>query len=199
MRRPFRYCVWRKQVKMSIDPRNCFSLAHQTGIDERGLNLYQSRWKCKTLCRHYFCGDVTETTFKRVFLENKRDIFCTLESLESRVDNLLFRAHFASSIYQARKIVSDGGIMVNGRKSTFASKRLDSGDLVQVTPKFKKQMMEIAENHFLKLWAYIPKYLEVDYEILSFVLVQRPEFDDIPSPYPKDMIRKMGAHYQRYF
>lgn len=198
MRRPFRYCVWRKQIKLSTDPRNCFSLAYQSGVDDRGLNLYQSRWKCKTLCRHYFNGDVTETTFKKAFNDNSRNIFQTLEAMETRVDNLLFRAHFAASVYHARKIVSDGGVLVNGKKSKFASRQLQPGDLVEIGNKFKDQVLAVPNNPFLKIWGYIPKYLEVDYEVLSFVLVERPNFDDIPSPYPKEMITKMGAFYQRF-
>ena len=198
MRRPHRYCVWRKQIKMSLDPQNCYNVAHHTGVEERGLNLFQIRWKCKTLCRHYFNGDVTEKTFKRIYRENDKDIFKTLESMETRLDNLLFRAHLAASVYQARKIARDGGLLVNGEKSEFASRRLKPGDLVQVADKFKEQVRKIADNPFLKLWAFIPKYVEVDYETMSFVLVDRPRFDDIPSPYPKEMVRKMGEFYRRF-
>lgn len=198
MRRPFRYCVWRKQVKMSTDPRNCFSLAHQTGVEERGLNLFQTRWKCKTLCRQYYNADLTETTFKRFFCDNKRDIFKTLETLECRVDTLMFRSHLAHSVYHARKIVNDGGVLINGKKSKFASQILAPGDLVQVGDKFREQVLTVPDNPFLKLWGYVPKYLQVDYEIMSFVLISKPKFDEIPSPYPREMVRKMGAFYQRF-
>jgi small subunit ribosomal protein S4 len=118
--------------------------------------------------------------------------------LESRVDTLLFRALLANSVYHARKIVNDGGVFINGKKSKCASKILNPGDLVQVGDKFREQILKVPENPFLKLWAFIPKYLQVDYEIMSFVLVERPTFEAIPSPYPKEMVRKMGAFYQRF-
>ena len=36
--------------------------------------------------------------------------------LERRVDVVVFRSHFASSIWQARRLVVDGHVKVNGEK-----------------------------------------------------------------------------------
>lgn len=183
---------------MSLDPRNCFSLAAQSGVEERGLNYYQTQWKSKALCRLYFNGDVKEKTFKRVFNQEHRNIYRTLEAMETRVDNLLFRTHLAFSVFQARKYIRDGGITVNGAPVKHPATMISPGDVVQVTPKFKDEIMTIAGSPYLKIWGLLPKYVEVNYRILAFVLVHRPKFSDIPSPYPIEMIEKMGSYYQRY-
>ena len=52
--------------------------------------------------------------------------------LESRLDNVVFRAGFANSRALARQLVSHGHILVNGRKNTIASHQVKIGDTVSI-------------------------------------------------------------------
>lgn len=52
--------------------------------------------------------------------------------LESRLDNVVFRAGFAQSRALARQLVSHGHILVNGRKNTIASHQVKVGDTVSI-------------------------------------------------------------------
>lgn len=52
--------------------------------------------------------------------------------LESRLDNVVFRAGFATSRALARQLVSHGHILVNGRKNTIASHQVKVGDSVSI-------------------------------------------------------------------
>jgi small subunit ribosomal protein S4 len=52
--------------------------------------------------------------------------------LESRLDNVVFRAGFASSRALARQLVSHGHILVNGRRNTIASHQVKVGDAVSI-------------------------------------------------------------------
>lgn len=61
-------------------------------------------------------------------------------SLESRLDNVVFRSGFANTRAFARQIVSHGHIHVNGRKVTVPSYKLKVGDVVSIRPESK-------ENH----------------------------------------------------
>lgn len=61
-------------------------------------------------------------------------------SLESRLDNVVYRVGFAKTRAFARQVVSHGHIMVNGRKVTVPSYQLKPGDVVSIRPQSK-------ENH----------------------------------------------------
>lgn len=55
--------------------------------------------------------------------------------VERRLDTLVFRACFATSIYQARTLVIGGKVKVNGLVVNNANVRLNPGDLFTVDPK----------------------------------------------------------------
>jgi small subunit ribosomal protein S4 len=58
-----------------------------------------------------------------------------LQILETRLDNIIYRAGFAKSRDMARQIVSHGHILVNGKKVDIPSYRVSENDIVEVTPK----------------------------------------------------------------
>ena len=58
-----------------------------------------------------------------------------LQILESRLDNVVYRAGFAKSRDMARQLVTHGHFLVNGRKVDIPSYRLGESDIVEVAPK----------------------------------------------------------------
>ncbi len=58
-----------------------------------------------------------------------------LQILESRLDNVVYRAGFAKSRDMARQLVCHGHFLVNGRKVDIPSYRVGESDIVEVTPK----------------------------------------------------------------
>lgn len=58
-----------------------------------------------------------------------------LRILESRLDNVVFRAGFAKSRDMARQLVKHGHFIVNGRKVDIPSYRVRAKDIVEVRPK----------------------------------------------------------------
>jgi small subunit ribosomal protein S4 len=58
-----------------------------------------------------------------------------LQILESRLDNVVFRAGFAKSRDAARQQVRHGHYLVNGRKVDIPSYRVSDNDIVEVRPK----------------------------------------------------------------
>src|SRR6266704_3628209 len=58
-----------------------------------------------------------------------------LETLEKRLDNVVFRAGFAKSRDMARQLVGHGHLLVNGRKVDIPSYRVTEADIVEVAPK----------------------------------------------------------------
>ena len=58
-----------------------------------------------------------------------------LQILESRLDNVVFRAGFAKSRDMARQLVGHGHILVNGRRVDIPSYRVRENDVVEVAAK----------------------------------------------------------------
>ena len=61
-----------------------------------------------------------------------------LQLLERRLDNVIYRAGFASSRRQSRQLVSHGHFMLNGRRVDIPSIRVKAGDEIQLRPKSEK-------------------------------------------------------------
>jgi small subunit ribosomal protein S4 len=64
-----------------------------------------------------------------------------LRLLEQRLDNVVFRAGWASSRPQARQFVNHGLIQVNGKRVDIASFRCKKGDVVSLSPKAQKMIV----------------------------------------------------------
>lgn len=61
-----------------------------------------------------------------------------LQLLERRIDNIVYRAGFASSRRAARQLVTHGHFALNGRRIDIPSIRLKPGDMVTLTERSKK-------------------------------------------------------------
>jgi small subunit ribosomal protein S4 len=58
-----------------------------------------------------------------------------LQILETRLDNVVYRAGFAKSRDMARQVVGHGHVLVNGRRVDIPSYRVSENDIVEITPK----------------------------------------------------------------
>jgi small subunit ribosomal protein S4 len=58
-----------------------------------------------------------------------------LQILETRLDNVVFRAGFAKSRDMARQLVRHGHFLVNGKKVDIPSYRVSGSDIIEVRPK----------------------------------------------------------------
>jgi small subunit ribosomal protein S4 len=58
-----------------------------------------------------------------------------LQILETRLDNIVYRAGFAKSRDMARQVVRHGHVLVNGKKVDIPSYRVSENDIVEIAPK----------------------------------------------------------------
>jgi small subunit ribosomal protein S4 len=58
-----------------------------------------------------------------------------LQILETRLDNVVYRAGFAKSRDMARQVVRHGHVQVNGKRVDIPSYRVSENDIVEITPK----------------------------------------------------------------
>lgn len=106
----------------------------------RRLSDYGVRLREKQKLRYYY--NIKEQQFRRYVKEAERRKGNTgenlLEILERRLDNVVRRANFGRSIWQARQIVNHGHILVNGKKVDIPSYQVRVGDVITVRPKSKE-------------------------------------------------------------
>ena len=80
-----------------------------------------------------------EKQFRRYYEEANRRTGKTgenlLQILESRLDNVVYRAGFAQTRRQARQLVVHGHFLVNGKKVNVPSFRVTPYDIIDVKPK----------------------------------------------------------------
>jgi small subunit ribosomal protein S4 len=92
---------------------------------------------------------VLERQFRRTYDEANRLAGPTGENLlrllEQRLDNVVFRAGWASTRPQARQFVNHGLINVNGKRVDIASYRVRKGEVVTLGPK-ARDMIVIQHN-----------------------------------------------------
>ncbi len=98
--------------------------------------------------------------------------------LESRLDNLVYRIGFASSIRQARQMVVHGHVLVNGKKIDIPSYLCTPGDTLELREKSKSVELfkENFENAFLSSLPYITK----DQDRMSGTFLRFPEREEVP-------------------
>jgi len=99
--------------------------------------------------------------------------------LERRLDNIVYRAGLASTIWQARQFVGHGHIDINGRRLDLPSYQVQEGDVISVREKMRRNVhvQEAKESA-----GTIPPYLSVDNDNLTATFMREPEQRDIQVP-----------------
>ena len=99
---------------------------------KRKVSEYSLQLKEKQKAK--FIYGVLEKQFRKYFemAENKKGITgeVLLQILESRLDNVVYRAGFGTSRAQARQLVNHGHFDVNGVKTDIASYLVKAGDVI---------------------------------------------------------------------
>lgn len=101
-------------------------------------------------------------------------------ALETRADNAVYRAGFAPTRRAARQMVSHGHILVNAKRITTPSYRLQKGDTLtvregsRVSPLFTTLAETKGENP-----RAIPQWLSVDINLLSAKVEGEPSYNHI--------------------
>ncbi|MDU5080338.1 30S ribosomal protein S4 [uncultured Tissierella sp.] len=151
-----------------------------TSRADKKLTEYGRQLLEKQRLRAYYC--VMEKQFSKYVRIAKKSEEQTghalIKILETRLDNLVYRLGFASSIRQARQMVVHGHILVNGRKVDIPSYIVEIGDTIEL--KGKSKDIEIFKENFNNFFLNQYPYLEKDENKMSGTLVRYPERNEIP-------------------
>lgn len=147
--------------KCAITRRNSLPGQHSKGRKKTSEYGLQLREKQKT--RRFY--GILESQFEKYFEMAERKQGVTGENLlrilELRLDNIVYRAGFASSRKEARQLVRHNHFTLNGNKANIPSILLKQGDVVEIkskslnSPKIKELLDE-------KRMVIVPQWLEVE-------------------------------------
>ena len=138
-----------------------------------------------------FIYGVMEKQFRRYYAEANRRAGKTGENLvvllESRLDNVVYRAGLAKTRRQARQLVSHGHFTVNGKAVDVPSFRVSQYDIINVREKSQKMnWFEEAQDNLVD--AVVPAWLQVVPENLRILVHQLPERAQIDIPLQEQLI-----------
>ena len=98
--------------------------------------------------------------------------------LERRIDNIVYRLHFASSRNQARQLVSHGHIRVNGKRVTIPSYLVRENDVVEVKEGSQK-IVGIKESLKAFSRSGVSPWLELDPDQMKGKILALPRRSDV--------------------
>ncbi|RCW46748.1 small subunit ribosomal protein S4 [Halopolyspora algeriensis] len=110
-----------------------------------------------------------------------------LQLLESRLDNVVYRAGLARTRRQARQLVNHGHFLVNGEKVNIPSYQVTKFDIVDVKPKSLKTTPFIIAKETLGERP-APAWLQVVPSSLRILVHQLPERAQIDTPVTEQLI-----------
>ncbi len=136
-----------------------------------------------------FTYGVNERQFKRIFddankMEGRHgENFLFL--LESRLDNLVYRAGFAKTRRQARQLVNHGHFMVDGKKVDIPSYRVKVGSTV--TLKEKSEKISVIQDNLENVVERLG-FVDFNDEKKAFILTRFPERSEILTDIKENLI-----------
>lgn len=237
-----RFSLVRKLIRCSWNPQNLYNMSQKTKPLEIGRGtVFQQKWQGKKESRAYHGEHLREKQllnqldldlYKKyssysAHLTSENDsrhlprIFSlTYAFLERRLDYAVFRALFASSIYQARRMILAKKVKVNGQVVSRPYKELHPGDVFSVEPSavikavsqpqkrpgngsainwLKIGQTAFTAKRYMAPFAFVPEYLQVAYNTCSAVYIRHPRIQhgrtEIPSPVSEDLLFKAFSYY----
>ncbi len=160
---------------------------HGRGRSKESEYLLQLREKQKAV-RIY---GVLEKQFSNYYAEANRQAGKTgdnlLRILESRLDNVVFRAGLAKSRDMARQLVNHGHFTVNGKKVDIPSYRVSPNDIIEVKQS-SKEMTPFIVAHAEMGERPVPAWLEVVPSKMRIIVHSLPEREVIDTPVQEQLI-----------
>ena len=152
----------------------------------RKLTIYGERLREKQKLAFFY--HVSAKQMRRYMAEGKRSRSNTgdklAELLERRLVNVVRRAGFCRTIWQARQVVVHGHILVNGKRVDRPSLQVKPGDKITVRSKSEKAVNAMAES--VDAGNIIPGWMKA--EGLKCTIESSPEPDQIFRPFETNML-----------
>ena len=100
--------------------------------------------------------------------------------LERRLDAVIYRAKFATTIFSARQLINHGHVKVNGKKVNISSYSVREEDTIEIRDKSKQ--LAIIDIALANKERETPEYIQLDVKNRKFKFVRIPKFEEVPYP-----------------
>ena len=151
---------------------------------EYGLQLREKQ-KAK------FIYGVLEKPFRNYYTKADNQKGMTGENLmtilESRLDNVVFRAGFARTRREARQVVGHKMFLVNGKRVNIPSYLVKAGDVIEVAEK-KKGLQRFKDIAEVTAGRIVPEWLDCDADNFKVTVKELPSRDQIDVPVDEMLI-----------
>jgi small subunit ribosomal protein S4 len=158
------------------------------GRSERA-SVYAQQLRAKQRARRVY--GILERQFSRYYSVAQRTRgmtgFNLLQTLETRLDNVVFRMGLAENRAQARQLVNHGHFRLNGRRADIPSMLVKPGDVITVAESSKnsvyfKELPDLAEKRLCAVW------MDRDLKNLSGRILRLPERAEIDGNIDEQLI-----------
>ena len=144
---------------------------------------YGTQLQAKQKLKFYY-GNMNERQFRNVFRKALKKRGNTTENfvgfLERRLDTVIYRAKFATTVFSARQLINHGHIKVNGKKVNISSFLVNEKDTIELKDK-SKELIVIA-GALVNKEREIPDYSQMDEKNKIAKLIRVPKFSEVPYP-----------------
>ena len=180
-----------KKVK-DLSNRKLTSSMRQTASGQHGavrkkLSEYALHLAEKQKIRYTYL--VSEKQFAKYYNEAARRKGVTgtilLQILESRLDNILFRAGFGITRKQTRQIVNHGHVLVNGKKVDIPSYLVKAGDVITIKSRSNEYLKTVMSAIDLSC---APAWITVDAEALKVTFERIPQREELDPDFKEQLV-----------
>jgi len=156
----------------------------QHGKSKKGKpSDYGTQLEAKQKMKFYY-GNMNERQFRNVYRKARQKKGNTTENLvgilERRLDTVIYRAKFATTVFTARQLINHGHIRVNNKKVNIPSYLIKAEDTIEVKDKSKE--MTIIDGALASKERDVPDYILMDEKNKKAKLVRIPKFSEVPYP-----------------
>ena len=144
---------------------------------------YGIQLQAKQKLKAYY-GNMNERQFRNIYKKANMLKGDTSENLigllERRLDAVIYRAKFSTTIFSARQLINHGHVRVNGKKVNIGSYLVKEEDSIEIRDKSKQ--LAIIDIALANKEREIPEYIQMDEKNKKFKFVRTPKFEEVPYP-----------------
>ena len=150
---------------------------------KRKKSDYGTQLEAKQKLKFYY-GNMNERQFRNVYRKALKKKGNTTENLigllERRLDTVVYRAKFATTVFSARQLINHGHIKVNSKKVNIPSYLVSEEDTIELKEKSKE--LAVIVGALVSKEREIPDYIQMDEKNKKVKFTRVPKFSEIPYP-----------------
>ena len=144
---------------------------------------YGIQLQAKQKLKGYY-GNINERQFRNIYKKAAMQKGDTGENLigllERRLDAVVYRARFSTTIFSARQLINHGHVKVNGKKVNIGSYMVSEEDTIEIRDKSKQ--LAFIDIALANKERETPEYIKMDEKNKKVTFVRIPKFEEVPYP-----------------